>query len=82
MVLTVTTTFEAPNLARPISSGKSGITKASAAHPGVARVVVRASALAPPRRRESSRIRGRDVLELGAGVGAVGLVCASWARGP
>ena len=77
MVLTVTTTFEAPNLARPIKLREERDNEGVPLRTGCrvwscARLLSRRLVDA-----ESSRIRGRDVLELGAGVGAVGLVCAS-----
>ena len=77
MVLMVTTTFEAPNLARPIKLREERDNEGVPLRTGCrvwscARLLSRRLVDA-----ESSRIRGRDVLELGAGVGAVGLVCAS-----
>ena len=76
MVLTVTTTFEAPNLARPIKLREARDNEGVPLRTGC-RLWSCARLERAARRAESSRIRGRDVLELGAGVGAVGLVCAS-----
>ena len=77
MVLTVTTTFEAPALVRPIKLREERDNEDVPLRTGCrvwscARLLSRRLVNA-----ESPRINGVDVLELGAGVGAVGLVCAS-----
>ena len=77
MVLTVTTTLEAPALARPIKLREERDNEGVPLRTGCrvwscARLLSRRLVGA-----ESLHIRGVDVLELGAGVGAVGLVCAS-----
>ena len=77
MVLTVTTRFDAPTLARPIKLREERDNEGVPLRTGCrvwscARLLSRRLVDA-----ESFSIRGRDVLELGAGVGAVGLVCAS-----
>ena len=77
MVLTVTTRFDAPTLARPIKLREERDNEGVPLRTGCrvwscARLLSRRLVDA-----ESFSIRDRDVLELGAGVGVVGLVCAS-----